>query len=118
MTMGISAKARFDAVKDVNHRIPRRFEPPKDDQGKPLRISEFFGVNTFDVHKMKEKLPKDAYTKLVSTIETGKKLDRDTANNIAHAIKEWAMARGVTHFCHWFQPQTGSTAEKHDAFVS
>jgi glutamine synthetase len=67
---------------------------------------------------MKEKLPKDVFTKLLSTIETGKKLDTEIANTVAHAIKEWAQARGVTHFCHWFQPQTGTTAEKHDAFLT
>lgn len=118
MTMGIGAKARFDAIREVNTHTPRKFDPPRDEQGKRLRISEFFGVNTFDIHKMKEKLPKDVLTKLISTIESGKKLDKDVANTVAHAMKEWAMARGVTHFCHWFQPQTGSTAEKHDAFLS
>ncbi len=116
--MNIGAKARFDAIRDLNSRTPRKFDPPRDEHGKRLKVSEFFGVNTFDIHKMKEKLPKDVFTKLVSTIETGRNLDRDTANTVAHAIKEWALARGVTHFCHWFQPQTGSTAEKHDAFIS
>ncbi|MEK6578089.1 MAG: DUF3541 domain-containing protein, partial [Bdellovibrionota bacterium] len=67
---------------------------------------------------MKEKLPKDVYIKIVQTIESGKKLDREIANTVANAIKEWALARGVTHFCHWFQPQTGATAEKHDAFLT
>jgi len=118
MTTGIGAKARFDAIREVNTRTPRKFDPPRDDQGRRLKISEFYGVNTFDIHKMKEKLPKDIFNKLISTIETGKKLDKDVANTVAHAMKEWAMARGVTHFCHWFQPQTGSTAEKHDAFLS
>ena len=116
--MGTGAKARFDAIREVNTRTPRKFDPPRDEQGKRLRVSEFYGINTFDLHKMKEKLPKDVYTKLVSTIETGKKLDPDIANTVAHAIKEWALARGVTHFCHWFQPQTGTTAEKHDAFLT
>jgi glutamine synthetase len=116
--MGTGAKARFDAIREVNTRTPRKFDPPRDEQGKRLRISDFFGVNTFDIHKMKEKLPRDVYTKLLETIETGSKLDRDVANTVAHAIKEWALARGVTHFTHWFQPQTGSTAEKHDAFLS
>lgn len=118
MSTGIGAKARFDAIKEIGGRNPRKFDPPRDESGKRLRISDFYGVNTFDVHKMKEKLPKEAHSKLQSTIETGKKLDRDIANTVAHAIKEWALARGVTHFCHWFQPQTGLTAEKHDAFLS
>jgi glutamine synthetase len=67
---------------------------------------------------MREKLPKEVYAKLVSTIDQGKKLDGEIANTVAQAIKEWAMEKGATHFCHWFQPQTGSTAEKHDAFLS
>lgn len=118
MGMGIGAQARFKVIGDINLRAPRTFDPPKDEHGKRLRVSDFYGVNTFDIHKMNEKLPKDIYTQLVSTIESGKKLNRDIANAVAHAIKEWALARGVTHFCHWFQPQTGSTAEKHDAFIS
>jgi len=118
MNQSAGAKARFDAIRDLYSRTPRGFDPPKDEQGKRLPISEYFGINTFDLHKMKEKLPKETYTKLVSTIETGKSLDRNIANTVAHAIKEWALSRGVTHFCHWFQPQTGSTAEKHDAFIS
>jgi glutamine synthetase len=118
MSTGMGAKARFDAIRDLYSRTPRKFDPPRDEKGKRLRVSEFYGVNTFDVRKMKEKLPKDVYTKLVSTIETGKTLDRDISSPVANAIKEWALARGVTHFCHWFQPQTGSTAEKHDAFLS
>lgn len=118
MSMGTGAKARFDAIREVNTRTPRKFDPPRDDSGKRLRVSDFYGANTFDLPKMKEKLPKDVYQKLVSTIEHGKKLDADIANTVANAIKEWALARGVTHFCHWFQPQTGSTAEKHDAFLT
>ena len=116
--MGIGANARFEAIREVSRRTPRKFDPPRDEQGKPLRVSEFYGVNTFDLHKMKEQLPKEVYTKLVQTIEMGKKLDRDIANTVADAIMEWALSRSATHFCHWFQPQTGATAEKHDAFLS
>src|SRR4051812_47308461 len=118
MSTGLSASARLKAVMELTSRTPRKFDPPRDEQGRRLRISEFFGVNTFDLQKMKEKLPKEVFTELVSTIESGKKLNPAIANTVAHAIKEWALSRGVTHFCHWFQPQTGSTAEKHDAFIS
>jgi len=118
MTLGSGAQARFRVIGELNSRAPRKFDPPRDEQGKRLRVSEFYGINTFDIQKMREKLPKDIYLKLISTIETGKKLDREVANIVANAIKEWALFRGVTHFCHWFQPQTGSTAEKHDAFIS
>ena len=113
-----SSKARFESVREATARTPRKFDPPRDDSGKRLRVSDFYGVNTFDIYKMKEKLPKEVYTKILSTIELGKKLDSEIANTVANAIKEWALARGVTHFCHWFQPLTGSTAEKHDAFLT
>jgi glutamine synthetase len=67
---------------------------------------------------MRAKLPRDAYEKLVSAIRHGKKLDIEIAPTVAQAIKEWAMSRGATHFTHWFLPQTGLTAEKHDAFLT
>jgi glutamine synthetase len=67
---------------------------------------------------MRSKLPKEVCDKLVSAIRHGKRLDFDIAPTVAQAIKEWAMARGATHFTHWFQPQTGLTAEKHDAFLT
>lgn len=81
-------------------------------------ISEFFGCNTFGLAQMREKLPKDAYQSLLKTLDYGKKLPKETAEAIASAVKEWSVAKGVTHFCHWFQPMTGLTAEKHDAFIT
>ncbi|MCF7740779.1 MAG: glutamine synthetase III [Candidatus Marinimicrobia bacterium] len=76
-----------------------------------------FGINSFNNQIMREKLPKDVYKKLKQTILEGKKLDMSIAKSVAHALKEWATEKGVTHFTHWFQPLTGSTAEKHDAFL-
>ena len=67
---------------------------------------------------MKQKLPKAVYQSLQETIRRGSKLDHSIANEVAHAVKEWALAKGASHFCHWFQPQTGLTAEKHDAFLT
>jgi glutamine synthetase len=67
---------------------------------------------------MKQKLPNDIFKRFVQTTQTGKKLDIEVANAVAHAMKEWALENGVTHYCHWFQPQTGTTAEKHDAFLT
>ncbi len=81
-------------------------------------VSEFFGCNTFGLAQMREKLPKDAYQSLLKTLDHGKKLPKETAEAIASAVKEWSVAKGVTHFCHWFQPMTGLTAEKHDAFIT
>jgi glutamine synthetase len=92
-----------------NGKIP--YEIPK------TNPTSFFGINTFNDKVMRERLPKDAYTKLRDTIKTREKLDMSIANTVAHAMKEWAISKGVSHFTHWFQPQTGLTAEKHDAFL-
>ncbi|MBI3535814.1 MAG: glutamine synthetase III [Deltaproteobacteria bacterium] len=118
MSIGTSAKARFKIIQEITQRTTRKFDPPRDENGRKLKISEFYGMNTFNLDRMREKLPKDVFHKLQQTIETGKKLDSEIADSVAQAIKDWAQERGVTHFCHWFQPQTGSTAEKHDAFLS
>ncbi len=90
----------------------------KDSFGKDAPISEYFGCMTFGLGQMREKLPKDAYAHLIKTLDHGKKLPKETAEAVASAVKEWSVSKGVTHFCHWFQPMTGSTAEKHDAFIS
>jgi len=82
------------------------------------RVSEYFGINTLGARQMRDKLPPDVYTKLLAAIRLGKKLDVDIAPKVAQVIRDWAISRGATHFTHWFQPQTGLTAEKHDAFLS
>jgi glutamine synthetase len=82
------------------------------------RISEYFGINTLGARQMRDKLSRDVYTKLLAAIRLGKKLDADIAPKVAGVIRDWAISRGATHFTHWFQPQTGLTAEKHDAFLS
>jgi glutamine synthetase len=82
------------------------------------RVSEYFGVNTLGARQMRDKLPNDVYTKLLAAIRLGKKLDADIAPKVSQVIRDWAISRGATHFTHWFQPQTGLTAEKHDAFLS
>ncbi|MEE1228320.1 MAG: glutamine synthetase III [Lachnospiraceae bacterium] len=80
-------------------------------------VKGIFGENVFSDSVMKNRLPKSAYKNLKATIETGADLDRETADIIAHEMKEWAIEKGATHFTHWFQPLTGITAEKHDAFI-
>ena len=80
-------------------------------------VSEYYGEDTFNNKVMKEKLPKDTYKKLMEAINEDKILDIATADIVAHAMKEWALEKGATHFAHWFQPMTGITAEKHDAFA-
>jgi glutamine synthetase len=108
--------ARKAVIQDITSRPIR---PAVNGSGaEPRPTSEYFGINTFGVRQMRAKLPKDVYAKLLSSIRHGKKLDLDIAPTVAQVIKEWAISRGVTHFTHWFQPQTGLTAEKHDAFLS
>lgn len=82
-----------------------------------LHISDYFGEDTFNLNVMQDKLPKEVYKKLLEIINEGAVLDLATANSVAHAMKEWSLEKGATHYCHWFQPMTGATAEKHDAFV-
>ena len=88
------------------------------ENGEPMPTSQYFGMNTFGAKQMRDKLPPEVYAKLVASIRLGKKLDIDIAPAVAKVIRTWALSRGVTHFCHWFQPQTGLTAEKHDAFLN
>lgn len=83
-----------------------------------LKVEEIFGSKVFSLGKMKERLPEEVYNELVSIMEHGGELTRATANVVATAMKDWAMENGATHYTHWFQPLTGITAEKHDAFVT
>ncbi|MCF7859727.1 MAG: glutamine synthetase III [Candidatus Cloacimonetes bacterium] len=81
------------------------------------KIMSTFGELTFNQKAMREKLSQSVYDKMIATIEHGEPLDQSIASEVAHAMKEWAMQSGATHFTHWFQPQRGGTAEKHDAFI-
>jgi len=78
---------------------------------------DFYGEDVFNADAMRTYLPKDICEKLLATIDEGAALDASIAGDVAHAMKRWAMDRGATHFTHWFQPLTGSTAEKHDSFL-
>ncbi len=82
------------------------------------RVDEFFGINVFGDAVMKERLPENAYNELKTAISQGKSIDRKIADIVAHAMKEWAIEKGATHYTHWFQPMTGITAEKHDSFIA
>jgi len=83
-----------------------------------IKVPEIFASNVFNDEKMKERLPQDIYHALKSTIENGSPLDINIANEVADAMKEWAISKGCTHYTHWFQPMTGITAEKHDSFIT
>ena len=83
-----------------------------------FNVADIFGENVFNDTVMQERLPKKVYKNLKKTIEEGKELDLETADVIAHEMKEWAIEKGATHYTHWFLPLTGVTAEKHDSFIS
>jgi glutamine synthetase len=101
---------RFKALQDVLSRTIPEVKPPSP------KISDYFGSNVFDKKKMKEYLSSEAYQGIVNSIEKGEPIPRDLAEQIASAMKAWALGKGATHYTHWFQPLTGTTAEKHDAF--
>jgi glutamine synthetase len=104
-------QGRLWAIAEVSKREPRVI-------GNGVKASDYFGCNTFNTKVMSEKLPKDVYKSLVKTIHGGHKLDQSIAPAVAHAVKEWAIEKGCTHYTHWFQPNTGITAEKHDTFLT
>ena len=83
-----------------------------------INISEIFGENVFNDSAMRARLPKAVYKELKRTIETGTELKSEIADVVANEMKEWAIEKGATHYTHWFQPMTGITAEKHDAFIN
>ena len=100
---------RFHALKQSLDRIPTTV-------AKETKQSEIFGANVFGFKTMQQFLTKDAFKSLMRAIDKGDKINRSIADQIASSMKDWAMAKGVTHYTHWFQPLTGATAEKHDAF--
>ena len=103
------AKKRQQAYQDVLNRTPKHI----DYNGK---ISELFGQSVFHQEVMREYLPSDAFKSMMESIQNGTRLDRKMADQVASAMKDWALTKGATHYTHWFQPLTGATAEKHDAF--
>ena len=105
------AELRFSALKEVFNREPVEVNAPSE------VISEYFGVNVFDLPKMEHYLSNDAYKKVKYAISEGKSLDRSTADQVATGLKTWATSRGATHYTHWFHPLTDGTAEKHDSFI-
>ena len=100
---------RFQALKEASTRKPIKFEETG-------RKSVLFGSNVFNDRAMKQYLTSDAFKGVQGAVQYGTKIDRKLADYIAMGMKEWALSKGVTHYTHWFQPLTGATAEKHDAF--
>ena len=82
------------------------------------KVTDFFGIDVFNDAVMRERLPEATYKALKKTMENGEELDSQIADVVASAMKDWAIEKGATHYTHWFQPMTGITAEKHDAFIT
>ncbi|PWK20223.1 glutamine synthetase [Arcicella aurantiaca] len=104
------AIARFKALELAQTRQPIVVKVPTE------KVTDYYGSNTFNDEVMRSLLSPEAYLKITNAIEDGKKIDREAADEVAAAMKSWALTKGATHYTHWFQPLTGTTAEKHDAF--
>ena len=104
------AQIRFKALEEVQNRNALKVESPSN------RISDYFKSNVYGLENMKDTLPANVVKKVEEAKEKGTKIDRETADVIASGMKNWAIENGVKHYTHWFQPLTGSTAEKHDTF--
>ncbi len=105
------AVIRFKALEQVYNRKPLHVTPPSD------KTSDYYAINVFDKVKMQRYLSRDAFNHVMEAIEKGTPIDRRKADAVASGMKVWAIERGATHYTHWFQPLTGGTAEKHDAFI-
>ncbi len=102
---------RFKALEDVLSRKPKHIDLPSN------KISDFFGEYVFNQMVMREFLPEKAYKSVMASINHGTRIEREIADQVASAMKDWAISKGATHYTHWFQPLTGATAEKHDSFL-
>ena len=94
----------------------RSIELPKETH--PKKVSSYFGENTFSVSTMRKYIPKATFAAFQRWISDGITISKEQADDIADAMKEWAIQKGATYYTHWFQPMTGLTAEKHDSFIS
>lgn len=106
----MSLSRRILAMQEVVNRTPAKLNHSKD------QVSNYFGANVFGIDAMREFLSEEAFTNVQEAMEKGVTIDRKIADQVAACMKAWAQSKGVTHFTHWFQPLTGTTAEKHDGF--
>jgi len=104
------ARLRFKAVEEAQNRTATRVDIPTG------KVTDFYGSNIFNDEVMRAMLSPEAYMKVTVAIKSGDKIDREIADEVAAAMKSWAVSKGATHYTHWFQPLTGGSAEKHDAF--
>ena len=108
----MSKSLRFNALDTILYREKKEVNTPA------MRISEYYGSHVFTRNVMQEYMAPKIYKEFINTIDQGQSLDRDLADHIADAMRNWAISMGVTHYAHWFQPLTGRTAEKHDSFFT
>ena len=101
---------RFKVLESLLNRPPVKVTAPGNN------ISDYFGSNVFDKDTMQKFLSKEPYNSVIAAIESGQQIDRKVAEQVASSMRNWATSKGTTHYTHWFQPLTGSTAEKHDSF--
>jgi len=106
------SSVRFKALEELLERKPKYAAMPSQ------KVSEYYGSNVFNISAMRAHLTDEAFKCVVSATKNGERIERHIADQIATAMKDWAMSKGVTHYTHWFQPLTGATAEKHDAFFT
>ena len=104
--------SRFNAVEKASNRKAVEAITPNQ------KVSEYYGENVFNRKAMQKYLSKETYKALTHAIDNGTPIDREIANHVAAGMRMWALEKGVTHYTHWFQPLTGFTAEKHDAFIT
>ena len=109
----MSVTNRNHAIESASHHIVPSGPLPNDGTA-PI---DYYGKDVFNASAIRKYLSRGAAEKLLATIQDGARLDPSVAGDVAHAMKDWAISRGATHFTHWFQPMTGGTAEKHDAFL-
>ncbi len=104
------AHLRFNALQTAQNRLPLAVAAPAE------RVADYFGQHTFSKDVMRSLLSAESYKRITGSIDTNGRIDRDSADEVANAMRAWAIGKGATHYTHWFQPLTGSTAEKHDSF--
>lgn len=106
------ATFRFKALEDVLDRRALLDQTPNE------KISDYFGKRVFNMNRMREHVSEQAMKALTDAMNSGTRIPRSLADQVALAMKDWALSNGATHYTHWFQPLTGSTAEKHDSFFT
>jgi glutamine synthetase len=113
----MATSLRNEAKLKAYGRQPRKCEVPVNEQGRYLKVSQYYGENVYNFHLSKN-LSQEDKESLNQVLNGKRNIDKPLATKVANSVMDWAISKGATHFCHWFQPLTGATAEKHDAFLS